>query len=104
MFTSRSEPTWEEEQWSAIATAYPSVVVTIAEGRGSWVKPGPKAHAYLLFSFALARANAHMLINADRRHRSWDPRKMPLNLHRVLALDARQHCIIMMLLGAHVGQ
>ncbi len=31
-----------------------------------WVKPGPKgSHAYLVFGFALARANARMLLNAD---------------------------------------
>ena len=35
-----------------------------------WVKPGPKAHAYLLFGFSLARANARMLINADSKRRS----------------------------------
>ena len=28
-------------------------------------RPGPKLHAYLTFGFALARANARMLINAD---------------------------------------
>ena len=35
-----------------------------------WVKPGPKAHAYLLFGFTLARANARMLINAEAKRRS----------------------------------
>ena len=35
-----------------------------------WVKPGPKAHAYLLFGFSLARANARMLINAEAKRRS----------------------------------
>ena len=35
-----------------------------------WVKPGPKAHAYLVFGFALARANARMLLNADAKRRS----------------------------------
>ena len=35
-----------------------------------WVKPGPKAHAYLLFGFSLARANARMPINADSKRRS----------------------------------
>ncbi len=29
-----------------------------------WVRPSPKQHAYLLFGFALARANARMLRNA----------------------------------------
>ena len=27
-----------------------------------WVKPSPKSHAYLTFGFALARANARMLL------------------------------------------
>ena len=35
-----------------------------------WVAPGPKQHAYLLFGFSLARANARMLINADSKRRS----------------------------------
>ena len=35
-----------------------------------WVKPGPKSHAYLLFGFTLARANARMLINAEAKRRS----------------------------------
>ena len=35
-----------------------------------WVKPGPKAHAYLLFGFTLARANARTLINAEAKRRS----------------------------------
>ena len=35
-----------------------------------WIKPGPKAHAYLVFGFALARANARMLLNADAKRRS----------------------------------
>ena len=35
-----------------------------------WVSPGPKAHAYLLFGFSLARANARMLIHAESRRRS----------------------------------
>ena len=35
-----------------------------------WVRPGPKAHAYLLFGFSLARANARMLINAEAKRRS----------------------------------
>ena len=30
-----------------------------------WVKPSPKSHAYLTFGFALARANARMLLHAD---------------------------------------
>ena len=30
----------------------------------------PKAHAYLLFGFTLARANARMLINAEAKRRS----------------------------------
>ena len=29
-----------------------------------WARPGPKSHAYLQLGFALARANARMLINA----------------------------------------
>ncbi len=29
-----------------------------------WVRPSPEQHAYLLFGFTLARANARMLINA----------------------------------------
>ena len=33
-------------------------------------RPGPKLHAYLTFGFALARANARMLINADFKRRS----------------------------------
>ena len=41
---------------------------------GSFVNPisttGPKAHAYLLFGFTLARANARMLINAEAKRRS----------------------------------
>ena len=32
--------------------------------------PEPKAHAYLLFGFTLARANARMLINAEAKRRS----------------------------------
>ena len=35
-----------------------------------WVKPGPKAHAYLLFGFSLARANARMIINAEAKRRN----------------------------------
>ena len=35
-----------------------------------WRRPGPKLHAYLTFGFALARANARMLINADSKRRS----------------------------------
>ena len=35
-----------------------------------WVKPNPKSHAYLTFGFALARANARMLLHADSRRRS----------------------------------
>ena len=35
-----------------------------------WVRPGPKAHAYLLFGFTLARANARMLINAGSKRSS----------------------------------
>ena len=35
-----------------------------------WARPGPKLHAYLTFGFALARANARMLINADFKRRS----------------------------------
>ena len=31
---------------------------------------GPKAHAYLLFGFTLARANARMLINAEAKRSS----------------------------------
>ena len=29
-----------------------------------WVRPSPKQHAYLLFGFTPARANARMLMNA----------------------------------------
>ena len=43
---------------------------TIDSSISSWVKPGPKAHAYLLFGFTLARANARMLINAEAKRRS----------------------------------
>ena len=35
-----------------------------------WVKPSPNSHAYLTFGFALARANARMLLHADSRRRS----------------------------------
>ena len=35
-----------------------------------WVKPSPKAHAYLTFGFALARANARMLLHVDAKRRS----------------------------------
>ena len=35
-----------------------------------WVKPSPNSHAYLTFCFALARANARMLLHADSRRRS----------------------------------
>ena len=35
-----------------------------------WVKPNPKPHAYPDFGFALARANARMLLHADSRRRS----------------------------------
>ena len=31
--------------------------------------PGPRQHAYLLFGFSLARANARMLVNADSKRR-----------------------------------
>ena len=34
-----------------------------------WARPGPKSHAYLQLGFALARANARMLINADASRR-----------------------------------
>ena len=33
-----------------------------------WVKPGPKAHAYLVFGFGIA--NARMLLDADAKRRS----------------------------------
>jgi hypothetical protein len=35
-----------------------------------WVRPSPKQHAYLLFGFTLARANARMLINAASKRSS----------------------------------
>jgi len=35
-----------------------------------WARPSPKSHAYLSLGFALARANARMLINADSKRRS----------------------------------
>ena len=35
-----------------------------------WRRPGPKTHAYLRFGFALARANARMLLHADSKRRS----------------------------------
>ena len=35
-----------------------------------WVRPTPKQHAYLLFGFTLARANARMLINAASKRSS----------------------------------
>ena len=35
-----------------------------------WVKPSPNSRAYLTFGFALARANARMLLHADSRRRS----------------------------------
>ena len=35
-----------------------------------WARPSPKAHAYLTFGFALARANARMLLHADAKRRS----------------------------------
>ena len=35
-----------------------------------WVKPSPNSHAYLTFGFALARANARMLLHADSRRQS----------------------------------
>ena len=35
-----------------------------------WVRPCPKQHAYLLFGFTLARANARMLINAASKRSS----------------------------------
>ena len=37
---------------------------------GLWVRPSPKQHAYLLFGFCLARANARMLINAASKRSS----------------------------------
>ena len=43
---------------------------SLCRTRLSWVKPGPKSHAYLLFGFTLARANARMLINAEAKRRS----------------------------------
>ena len=35
-----------------------------------WSRPGPKTHAYLQLGFALARANARMLLHADSTWRS----------------------------------
>lgn len=35
-----------------------------------WVRPSPKQHAYLLFGFTLARANARVLINAASKRSS----------------------------------
>ena len=35
-----------------------------------WVRPTPKQHAYLLFGFTLARANARMLIHAASKRSS----------------------------------
>ena len=35
-----------------------------------WVRPSPKQHAYLLFGFTLARANARMLLNAASKRSS----------------------------------
>ena len=35
-----------------------------------WARPSPKSHAHLSLGFALARANARMLINADSKRRS----------------------------------
>ena len=35
-----------------------------------WSRPGPKTHAYLQLGFALARANARMLLHADSTRRS----------------------------------
>ena len=35
-----------------------------------WVRPTPKQHAYPLFGFTLARANARMLINAASKRSS----------------------------------
>ena len=35
-----------------------------------WTRPGPKTHAYLQLGFALARANARMLLHADSSRRS----------------------------------
>ena len=35
-----------------------------------WARPSPKQHAYLLFGFTLARANARMLINAASKRSS----------------------------------
>ena len=36
----------------------------------TWVRPSPKQHAYLLFGFTLARANARMLLNAASKRSS----------------------------------
>ena len=59
---------------SVIQVYYIYCIYTTADAPVSvfnpWVKPGPKAHAYLLFGFSLARANARMLINADSKRRS----------------------------------
>ena len=35
-----------------------------------WARPGPRLRAYLQLGFALARANARMLVNADASRRS----------------------------------
>ena len=55
--------------WTAIAGRFKSVtpILCLSALR---VKPGPKSHAYLLFGFTLARANARMLINAEAKRRS----------------------------------
>ena len=57
--------------WSSISCS------SISSSEGSagpvyspWVRPTPKQHAYLLFGFTLARANARMLINAASKRSS----------------------------------
>ena len=49
-----------------------SLVATLQEGCPHvwWERPSPKQHAYLLFGFTLARANARMLINAASKRSS----------------------------------
>ena len=43
---------------------------TVRDVTSPWVRPTPKQHAYLLFGFTLARANARMLINAASKRSS----------------------------------
>ena len=55
---------------AGLTTPSPTAVKPLLRQLSTRVRPGPKAHAYLLFGFTLARANARMLINAGSKRSS----------------------------------